>query len=256
MIFAADIGNTEIALALFKNGGLVRAWRLKTVRNRTADEYGAVLSALIQAAGHRPERVEDICAASVAPAVTQTFSEACAQYLRREPLIVSAESDIGIRLDVDNPSEVGADRAVNALAAAELYPLPAVVVDFGTATNLDVIGEGGVFLGGAFMPGIQVSIEALFQRASMLNPIGNIEKPMRAIGKNTAECLQSGLYHGFLGQMERMIERIAEELEAQPTVVATGGLSERIARNSALVDAVDPHLTLKGLLFARNRLRA
>ncbi len=255
MLLAADIGNTEIALGLFQNGRLIQPWRLRTDLNKNADEYGALLISLMQAGGQDPKQVERVCAASVVPALTQTFFQACAQYLRCEPRIATAESNLGIQLDVDNPSEVGADRALNALAVLRLYPLPAVVVDFGTATNLDVVGEGGVFRGGAFMPGIQISMDALFQKASMLKPLEKIEKPKRAIGRNTSECIQSGLYYGYLGQMERMIERIAEELDAKPTVVATGGLSSLLAPHSELVDAIDPYLTLKGLLFADERLR-
>ncbi len=255
MLLTADIGNTEIALGLFQNGRLIQPWRLRTDLNKNADEYGALLISLMQAGGQDPTRVERVCAASVVPALTQTFSQACARYLRREPLIATA-SNLGIRLDVDNPSEVGADRALNALAALRLYPLPAVVVDFGTATNLDVVGEGGVFRGGAFMPGIQISIDALFQKASMLKPLEKIEKPPRVIGRNTNECVQSGLYYGYLGQMERMLELIADELNAKPTVIATGGLSGVLAPHSELVDAIDPYLTLKGLLFADERLRA
>lgn len=255
MLLTADIGNTEIALGLFQNERLIQPWRLRTDLNKNADEYGALLISLMQAGGQDPKRVERVCAASVVPALTQTFYQACAQYLRREPLIATA-SNLGIRLDVDNPSEVGADRALNALAALRLYPLPAVVVDFGTATNLDVIGEGGVFRGGAFMPGIQISIDALFQKASMLKPLEKIEKPPRVIGRSTNECIQSGLYYGYLGQMERMVELIADELDAKPTVIATGGLSGVLAPHSELVDAIDPYLTLKGLLFADERLRA
>ena len=169
------------------------------------------------------------------------------------PEFVTCATPTGIALDVDRPEEVGADRIVNAAAVAEFYGTSAIVVDFGTATTFDVVLKGGVYVGGAILPGIQVSMNALFERAALLSRV-ELRKPPNVVGRNTATCVQSGFYYGFLGQVESLIAAMTRELGETPRVIATGGLSSLIASESRLVDAVDPTLTLRGLQLIHERV--
>lgn len=255
MLLVVDIGNTNVTFGVFQSEALIRAWRVHTDLRRSADEYGVLLVGMLS---HEDIGADDITSAvlsSVVPGLTPAFDDVVERYFGCRATFVRPGSDTGVRLDVDNPSEVGPDRIVNVVAARELYGAPAVVVDFGTTTNFDVIGPDGAFIGGAFLPGIRISMDALFNRATLLRPV-ELTEPGRVIGRNTVECLQSGLYYGFLGQMEMMLRRILDELGAPATVVATGGLADVIAGKSPLVHHVDPNLTLKGLELLHRRTSA
>ncbi len=246
MLLVVDIGNTNVTFGVFRGPELARAWRVHTDATRSADEYGVLLVGMLAHDDIAAEDIDAVALSSVVPALAPVFGEVANEYFECEGAFVAADADTGVTLNVDYPAEVGPDRIVNVAAVRELYGAPAVVVDFGTTTNFDVIDSDGAFVGGAFMPGIRVSMDALFSRATLLRPVDLVEPP-RVIGRNTVECLQSGLYYGFLGQMERMLERILDELGVPAIVVATGGLADAIGARSPLVDHVDPYLTLKGL---------
>ena len=257
LLLAIDIGNTTTVIGVFKGEELARSWRIATENGRLADEYGALFTLFLRDAGVDPLSIEGVVISSVVPAVLPNVVEMCRRYLKREPVIVSAEMDLGLVLKVKNPLEVGADRIVNALGAYEEHGGPCIVVDFGTATTFDVISSKGEYLGGAIAPGIGISMEALFSRAAKL-PKVELKKPPSPIGSDTITSVQSGFFYGFLGQMEEIIRRITEELsrmgEPRPKVIATGGLAELIASASKLVDLIDPDLTIKGLRIAYRRI--
>ena len=252
MLLVVDIGNTNVTFGVFRDDALARAWRIHTDATRSADEYGVLLVGMLAHDDITPDAIGAVALSSVVPALTPVFAEVATEYFGSDGTFVDADANTGVALDVDYPAEVGPDRIANVAAARELYGAPSVVVDFGTTTNFDVIDAAGAFAGGAFMPGIRVSMDALFSRATLLRPVDLVE-PSRVIGRNTVECLQSGLYYGFLGQMESMLQRILDELGAPATVVATGGLADAIGARSPLVDHVDPYLTLKGLELIHRR---
>jgi len=211
-----------------------------------ADEYGALLLMLLEQAGHRPSEIQDAVMASVVPPLTGQFVELCRRYLGVEPLVVDAGVRTGVRVRVDNPREVGADRIVNAAAAFRRYGGPACVVDFGTATTFDAISEEGDYLGGAIAPGIAVAAAALTERTARL-PRVELVAPPQAIGRNTVHSMQSGLIFGYVGLVEGMVARFRKELGPRMRVIATGGLAELLARETDVFHAVDPWLTLEGL---------
>ncbi len=253
MLLALDVGNTNIVLGLFSGKDLLHHWRLSTRREGTSDEYGILIQELF--ALHRIEssQVNAAVISSVVPPLQATLEEMVENGFRIKVLRVEPGIKTGMPILYENPKEVGADRIVNAVAAIEKYGKPAVVVDFGTATTFDVISERGEYLGGAIAPGIQISAEALFQRAAKLPRI-DIARPRSAIGKSTVESMQSGLYFGYLSLVEGMLTRIRSEMDRDPVVVATGGLAHLIVGNSPLIDHVDPLLTLEGLriIYERN----
>jgi len=197
-------------------------------------------------ARHRPEQVSGIAMASVVPPLTRTFEALCRDYFGQEPLVVDVGVKTGVRIRYDNPREVGADRVVNAAAAYRLYGGPACVVDFGTATTFDAISREGDYLGGAIAPGIVISAEALFRYAAKL-PRVDLVRPPRVIGTNTVHSMQSGLIFGYVGLVEGMVARFRRELGEDMRVIATGGLAETIARETKVIQVVNPWLTLEGL---------
>jgi type III pantothenate kinase len=255
VLLVVDIGNTNVTFGAFDGSELTRAWRIRTDTTRSPDEYGVLLLGMLAHEGIGAAEIGAVALSSVVPALTSVFEDVAVRYFGSEGVFVRPQSDTGVGLDVDYPSEVGPDRIANAVATRELYGAPAVAVDFGTTTNFDVIDAEGAFVGGAFLPGIRISMDALFSRATLLRPVDLVE-PARVIGRNTVECLQSGLYYGFLGQMEMMLHRILDELDAPAVVVATGGLADVIASGSPLVNHVDPYLTLKGLELIHRRASA
>ena len=222
MLLCIDIGNTNTVLATFDGDKLVHSWRIKTDARSTADELGLMFRGLL--AGDAVE-ITGVAACSTVPAALRSLRTMLARYYADVPtVIVEPGVRTGVQLAIDNPKEVGADRVVNTLAAYTLYGGPSIVVDFGTTTNFDVISERGEFLGGAFAPGIEISFDALAARAAQLRKV-EATKPRSVIGKNTVECLQSGMYFGFAGQVDRIVERMTEELGAVRAVIATGGLA-------------------------------
>lgn len=253
MLLAIDVGNSNTVLGLFQGEELLTSWRLTTDRQRLPDEWWALLVPLLQTGGYAPAMITGAIVDSSVPIVTVALRRMLERYLDQEPLVVSLDLDLGVQARVDNPREVGPDRLVNAVAAKHLYPCPAVVVDFGTATNFDVISAEGDFIGGAIAPGLALSFEALTSRAAMLYSV-ELKVPARAIGTNTVTSLQSGAILGYVGLVEGMIRRIADELGSQPTIIATGGLSGIIAAATPVIDHHDRNLTLHGLrvIFERN----
>lgn len=246
MFLAIDIGNTNITLGVYKEGSLGPRWRLATGRGRTPDEYGTILMSLFRHAKIDPREITSVAMASVVPPLTETFAEACRKYLNTDPLIVDGTCKTGVSVHYDDPSQVGADRVVDAAAAFKLYGGPACIVDLGTATTFDAISREGNYLGGAIAPGIGIAADALFQRAAKL-PKVDIQKPPAAIGRNTSQSLQSGLLFGYVGLVEGMVARFCKELGGDTRVIATGGLAEIIARETTAISIVAPWLTLDGL---------
>jgi len=246
VLLAIDAGNTNIVLGVYRAGDLVAHWRWATEARRMADEYAGMLGWALEHRGISFIDLEAVVCASGVPQLTTTFGELARRYVKREMLVVGPGVDGGLRLAVDNPAEVGPDRIANALAAWRLYGAPAVVVDFGTATNFDVVDAEGSFLGGAFAPGLAISLEALASRAARLRPIA-LQRPPSVIGRNTVDCMRSGAIFGYVALVEGLLRRIAAELGRRPTVIATGGLVELIAPETSAFDHVDPFLTLHGL---------
>jgi type III pantothenate kinase len=252
MLLTIDVGNTNTVLGTFLGEDLVHSWRVKTDPRSTADELWLQMRALVE-----DIEITGISLCSTVPAVLREMRTMFATYFSEIPTtIVEPGIKTGVPLQVDNPKEIGADRIVNTLAAHTLYGGPAIVVDFGTSTNLDVVSPKGEFLGGALAPGIEISVEALAQRAAQLRKVELI-KPKSVIGKNTVEALQSGTIFGFAGQVDGLVSRISDELEAQfnerPTVIATGGLAPLIFGVAETLDEHEPDLTLIGLRLIHDR---
>ena len=255
MLLAVDVGNTNIVPGVFaQHGRVVADWRWATDNARMPDEYAALLGWGLAEAGIARGALRGVVLASVVPPLTSTFCELARSHLGQDPLVVDASIRTDVPLRVDSPEEVGADRIANALAVKRRHRVPAIVVDFGTATNFDVVSAAGEFLGGAFAPGIQVAVEGLASRAARLRTVG-LRAPGTAIGKNTADCMRAGVVYGYVGLVEGLVARIAAELDTRPLVVATGGLAPLILAETTAIDVYDAHLTLHGLrlLYELNR---
>jgi len=246
MLLTIDIGNTNITLGLYEGKELGPRWRLATAYDHMPDEYGLQLLGLLEHAGFNANAVNGICMASVVPPLTSKIVEACRRYLQAEPVVVDAGVKTGIHVRYEDPRAVGADRIVDAVAVVHLYGVPACVVDFGTATTFDAISKNGEYLGGAIAPGIGIAAEALFQRTAKL-PRVDIQRPPSVIGRNTAHSIQSGLLYGYVGLVEGMVTRFQKELGPDIKVIATGGLADIIAHETAVIQIVAPWLTLDGL---------
>jgi type III pantothenate kinase len=246
MLLTIDVGNTNTVLGLFDGEELIKSWRVKTDPRSTSDEMSLQINALVQ--GYI---ISGLSICSTVPATLRELRTMITTYFADLPTtIVEPGTKTGVPLLVDNPKEIGADRIVNTLAAHTLFGGPAIVVDFGTSTNLDVVSPKGEFLGGALAPGIEISVDALAARAAQLRKVELI-RPKNAIGKNTVEALQSGTIFGFAGQVDRLIEKITAELalsyDQAPTVIATGGLAPLVVDVSESIDEYEPDLTLIGL---------
>lgn len=253
MNLVIDVGNTNIVIGIYEGRELLHHWRLATNRSATVDEYGVLLYNLFTMAGIDPNQVEGVIISTVVPPLMRTLERLCQQYLHKQPLIVGPGIKTGLNVRYENPKEVGADRIVNAVAAIEIYGSPLIIVDFGTATTFDYIDEGANYIGGAIVPGIHISTEALYQRAAKLPRI-ELVKPKSVIGRNTVASMQAGIIFGYAGQVDGIVERIREEFRVQPKVIATGGLAELIASESKTIDEVNMSLTLRGLqlIYERN----
>jgi type III pantothenate kinase len=245
-LFCVDIGNTNVVMGLYQGSDLVAHWRIRTDHQKMADEYGVLLLDLLERAACDPGSVNGVIVASVVPPLTGIFTKLSQRYLHQTPLVINSETQTGVRILLENPQEVGADRVVNAVAAYHHYGGPACVVDLGTATTFDLISADGDYLGGAIAPGIGIAAEALFQRTSRL-PRTDLVRPPSVIGKNTIHAMQSGLLFGNVGLVEGLVDRFRAELGPQMKVVATGGLASLIAAETDVIDDVDPWLTLEGL---------
>ena len=256
MLFVIDAGNTNIVLGVYRGDDLVENWRIGTKKGRTADEYGILIRELLKISGLDYKEIRDIILSSVVPPLDSVIIEMSEKYFNVKPQIVGPGLKCGIPILYDNPKEVGADRIVNAVAALKRYKGPVIVVDFGTATTFDFITAKGEYSGGVIAPGIGISIEALFEKASKL-PKVELVKPKKIIGKNTAASIQSGIIYGYVGLVDGIVTKMKEEAGVDAKVVATGGLAPLIAAESSCIDEVIEKLTLEGLkeIFELNRGR-
>jgi type III pantothenate kinase len=258
MLLAIDVGNTNIVLGVFDKTTLVQSWRLQTLRERTADELGLLADGLFTHSGIDRRGISGIVLGSVVPPLTGTTSSMVERYFGLPALIVDPARNTGMPILYENPSEVGADRIVSAIAAREQFgksgSLPLVVCDFGTATTLDAVSANGEYLGGVICPGVTISADALFQRAARLPRI-EVRKPVTVIGRTTVGAMESGLFYGYVGMVEGLVRRMTDELGGRAICVATGGLASVIAPETAIIDHVDVDLTLHGLriVWERNR---
>jgi type III pantothenate kinase len=273
MLLALDVGNTNTVLGLYSLASaletsnkspatLVAQWRVTTHHTQTVDEYGVLFTNLFNLNGLSTSQVHHIIISSVVPPVESTLLEVCEGYFKIKPLFVEPGIKTGMPVLVDNPAELGADRLVNAIAAYEIYGGPAIVVDFGTATTFDVVSAKGEYLGGIISPGLGISADALFSRAARLGRV-DIKRPSKVIGTNTVTHIQSGLYYGYIGLVDGILERMIAEMAEDPRcggtapkILATGGLATLIAGDSRYISTIDDMLTLEGLrlVFARNQV--
>lgn len=255
MLLAIDVGNTHTVMGVFNEERLVANWRIRTERERTSDELGVLFSNLFATSPVAMGSIEGAIIASVVPPLNNTVDELCRRYFNLTPLFVGPGIKTGMPILYDNPKEVGADRIVNAVAAYERYKDDLIVVDFGTATTFDCISSKGEYLGGAIAPGVMISCEALFQRASKLPRVEIFSQPRAAVAKDTISAMNAGIIYGYAGMVDGVVEAINAERGVQCKVVATGGLAKVIAPQSHTIQEVDELLTLLGLrtLFLRNQ---
>lgn len=246
MLLAIDIGNTDTTLGVFDGENLRATWHMATEVHRMPDEYAAMLLNLLRYQGLEVKDVTEVALCSVVPPMVTTFQELSKRYFNASPLVVGAGVKTGVRILVDNPREVGADRIVNAAAVHQIYGGPVIITDLGTATTFDAVSREGDYLGGVIASGIITAAEALFTRAAML-PRVELTRPKRAIGTSTVSAMQSGLIFGYVGLIEGIVARMQREMGSKARVVATGGYAQRIASETGVIDEVNPDLTLLGL---------
>jgi type III pantothenate kinase len=259
MLLALDVGNTNTVLGLYRltTDELVTHWRISTLRTQTADEYGVLFLNLFAMRKIEATEISSIIISSVVPPLETTLRQVCERYFNLKPMFVEPGIKTGMPILVDNPAELGADRLVNGVAAFARYGGPCIVVDFGTATTFDVVSAKGEYIGGVIAPGLAISAEALFSRAARLSRV-DVKKPAKVVGTNTVAHIQSGLYYGYIGLVDGILERIIKETQGKdaPKVIATGGLARLIVDDSRFIHTIDDMLTLDGLrlIYERNRV--
>ncbi len=254
MLLVIDVGNTQTVIGVYKGNDLLVDWRLSTDISRSGDEFWVILRNFFREAGLSTDMVDGICISSVVPPLQGVLEDICARYFKSEPVVVEPGVKTGLSILYDNPREVGADRIVNAVAGIHLYGCPLILVDFGTATTFDAVSANSDYLGGAIVPGITISAEALFQRAAKLHRVELIA-PKSVIGRDTSSSIRSGLVYGYAEMVDGMVRRIKEEMEGDPKVIATGGNAKVIAEHSREIEEVSPLLTLVGLriIYDKNK---
>ena len=255
MLLVFDVGNTNMVLGIYKDNELIKDWRINTDKEKTSDEYGILISSLFKYEDIEMSEIKDVIISSVVPNVMHSLENFCIKYCNKQPLVVGPGIKTGLNIKYDNPKQVGADRIVNAVAGIEKYGYPLILVDFGTATTFCAISERGEYLGGTIAPGIKISSEALFQRASKL-PRVELLKPGTTICKSTVTAMQSGIIYGYVGLVDKIISMMKDELNCEGIrVVATGGLANLIASETDSIDNVDKFLTLEGLkaIYEKNK---
>jgi type III pantothenate kinase len=260
MLLTLDIGNTNTVLGLYRQASeeLVAHWRISTLKTQTADEYGVLFLNLFALRKVDAAEISSIIISSVVPPLESTLRQVCERYFNLKPMFVEPGIKTGMPILVDNPTELGADRLVNGVAAFARYGGPCIVVDFGTATTFDLISAKGEYLGGVIAPGLAISAEALFSRAAKLSRV-DVKKPAKVVGTNTVAHIQSGLYYGYIGLVDGILERMLNEIRnpdlPAPKVIATGGLARLVVDDSRFIHTIDDMLTLDGLrlIYERNR---
>jgi type III pantothenate kinase len=246
MLLAININNTNTSFGLYHKGDWIAHWRVATDRAKQPDEYAMLLRNLFEYNGLNWSQISGLAISSVVPPITPTIVDLSRRYLKHDPLIVTHQIKTGVKILIDYPAEIGADRILNALGARTFHGVPCIVVDFGTATTFDAISNEGDYLGGAIAPGLGIAAEALFNRTAKLPRI-ELTAPPAAIGRNTVHAMQSGLVLGYVGLIEGLVARLRAELGGRAKVVATGGMAHILAEQTPVIEAVDPMLTLEGL---------
>lgn len=253
-LLTIDIGNSNTVVGLFEKGKLLKSWRLTTVRERTSDEYGILIRSLLSLAGHEHVQFDGIAVSCVVPPLLRSIKEMCTKYFELEGFFIQPGIKTGMPILIEHPQEVGADRIVHSVAGFHKYGGPCIVIDFGTATSFDAVSARGEYLGGIIAPGIMISAEALFQRTAKL-PRVEIKEPEEVIGRSTVAAMQSGLFYGYLGLVEKIITVVQKELGEDAKTIATGGLASLFSARTAKIQHTDPDLILNGLqiLFEMNQ---
>jgi len=252
MLLTIDIGNTETVLGLFKGNNLAGHWRVASVRSKSVDDLFILYSSLFDSADVKASDIRGAIICSVVPGLGEGTKEAISRFIEAGVFLTGTDIAVAMPVITDNPAEVGADRLVNAVAAYDIFKGSVIIVDLGTAITIDLVTEKGEYAGGAIAPGIGISMEALFARASAL-PRVELKRPARIVGKNTIEAMQSGIFFGFSALIDGIIKGIIDELGAKPNIVATGGLSGVFSKGSEFIELVDEFLTLKGLKILYER---
>ncbi|WP_103981030.1 type III pantothenate kinase [Helcococcus massiliensis] len=249
MILLIDIGNTNVVLGIYENDKKINSWRLETRQTKTLDEYGLQLKSLLDHENIDMEQIEDIVIGSVVPNLENTFKNMCKKYFNKEAIVIGENTKTGMPIKYENPKEVGADRIANSVAMAHGYKLPAILIDMGTAITFDVVSEKGEYLGGVIAPGVVIASNSLFEKASKL-PKVEFEKPKNVVGKNTVDAIKSGMFTGYVGLVDNIIDSILKELDYkanETTIISTGGYSKIIADESKYITSTDEDITLQGM---------
>ncbi|CQR47452.1 Type III pantothenate kinase [Paraliobacillus sp. PM-2] len=255
MIFVLDVGNTNTVLGIFKDNALKYQWRIKTDRDKTEDEFAMLIKSFFQHEALSFADIQGVIISSVVPPIMYALDSMSEKYFKQKPIIVGEQSMASLlKIKYPNPKELGADRIVNAIGAIEEYGAPLIIIDFGTATTYCYVNEQGEYMGGAIAPGINISLEALYTNAAKL-PKVEITHPNQIIGLSTVEAMQSGIYFGYVGQVDEIVRRFKKVSPKKPTVIATGGLATLMSDESSTIEVVDPALTLKGLYTIYKKIK-